>query len=190
MVDKLTNTDLLVLGTLMNKPLHGYELKQLVDTLHVELWAGITLSSIYHSLRKLEKNAIVSMEKEMKGHMEIRIYTITELGNDVFQKLEFKMLSSFETMGPQFGIPLMFIHKIPVEEQIKALEQRRKEVGLRICSFEECVGGKPYVDDKIRKDNYPRTHDYLLWLYDRHVEWIDNQIVKIKTGNSEISAHI
>jgi DNA-binding PadR family transcriptional regulator len=173
MIKKLTITDLLVLGTLYKSPLYGYELKRIVDEWHVELWAGITLSSIYHSLKKLEKLNLVVKDLRQKGHMELRVYKLTDSGIEAFFELEFELLASFETTGPQFGIPVLFIEYLSEERQLQALKRRRSEIELRLLSYEKCTGN---VSDVIRKNDYSNIKDYLLWFYDEHIKWTDQHI--------------
>ena len=183
MTGNLSNTDLLVMGILCDKPVYGYELKQIADKWHIDLWSGITLSSIYHSLKKLEKLQYVNKECRKKGHMEQRIYQLTDQGTGIFLELVFDKVASFETLGPQFGIPAMFVKHLPQDRLLEALEKRRAEIQHRLSSYTQCMGGQEHVDNTIRNNGYANAGSYLLWLYDHELQWLDTYIQTVHANH-------
>lgn len=79
--------DLVVLGLLKESPKHGYELKQIVDE-RMQQIAQITAGTVYYTLRRLEKQNLVSKTKARKGNRpERNIYKITKEGEKIFQQL-------------------------------------------------------------------------------------------------------
>jgi len=51
--------EVLLLGLLKKKPMYGYEIKQLVDE-ELTNFAPISSGSLYHNLKALEKNGLVT----------------------------------------------------------------------------------------------------------------------------------
>src|SRR5215210_648181 len=49
----LTPADLVVLGLLLERPMHGYEVNQELARREVRDWAGVSRPQVYYSLRKL-----------------------------------------------------------------------------------------------------------------------------------------
>ena len=49
----LTPADLVVLGLLLERPMHGYEVNQQLELREVRDWAGVSRPQVYYSLRKL-----------------------------------------------------------------------------------------------------------------------------------------
>jgi DNA-binding PadR family transcriptional regulator len=49
----LTPADLVVLGLLLERPMHGYEVNQELERREVRDWAGVSRPQVYYSLRKL-----------------------------------------------------------------------------------------------------------------------------------------
>jgi DNA-binding PadR family transcriptional regulator len=49
----LTPADLVVLGLLLERPMHGYEVNQELEVREVRDWAGVSRPQVYYSLRKL-----------------------------------------------------------------------------------------------------------------------------------------
>ena len=51
--ERLTPADLVVLGLLLERPMHGYEVNQELARREVGDWAGVSRPQVYYSLRKL-----------------------------------------------------------------------------------------------------------------------------------------
>ncbi len=51
--EHLTPADLVVLGLLLERPMHGYEVNQELALREVRDWAGVSRPQVYYSLRKL-----------------------------------------------------------------------------------------------------------------------------------------
>lgn len=51
--EHLTAADLVVLGLLLERPMHGYEVNQELERREVRDWAGVSRPQVYYSLRKL-----------------------------------------------------------------------------------------------------------------------------------------
>jgi DNA-binding PadR family transcriptional regulator len=51
--ERLTAADLVVLGLLLERPMHGYEVNQELERREVGDWAGVSRPQVYYSLRKL-----------------------------------------------------------------------------------------------------------------------------------------
>lgn len=73
--------EILLLGILYQKPLHGYELNKFIEDRGVRQWANIGFSSIYYLLEKLETKGLVETEgAEAKAR---KIFSITSEGKKV-----------------------------------------------------------------------------------------------------------
>ena len=51
--ERLTAPDLVVLGLLFERPMHGYEVNHVLELREVRDWAGVSRPQVYYSLRKL-----------------------------------------------------------------------------------------------------------------------------------------
>lgn len=81
-------TRLMVLGLLRTKSMSGYELQQLLQVSEVDKWAEILPGSIYHALKKMDKEGLVKVAKvESTGHRSKAIYEITDEGEKEYRKL-------------------------------------------------------------------------------------------------------
>lgn len=70
-----------ILGILDYQPLHGYALKRVLEEGIASFWP-VNLAAIYPSLRKLEKDRLVShrTEPSQEGRPDRKVYEVTEAG--------------------------------------------------------------------------------------------------------------
>lgn len=88
-------TRLMVLGLLRLKPMSGYEIQQLLQVSQSDQWAGILPGSIYHALKKLDKEGLVKIHSvETTGNRSKAIYEITEQGQEEYKELLIQSFTS------------------------------------------------------------------------------------------------
>ena len=89
----LTPADLVVLGLLLERPMHGYELNQELELREVRDWAGVSRPQVYYSLRKLAgagpigpppDRAADTEHARAEGGPERRIYRVTAAGRRAY----------------------------------------------------------------------------------------------------------
>jgi DNA-binding PadR family transcriptional regulator len=108
---------LVILGLLHHGPLHGYELKRLIEE-EMGDWTAIPFGSIYFALGKLrEEGSVVAREQEREGKRpEKTVYAITEKGKEVFLSLLRETLGSQEAQKFEIDQALAFSEALPREE--------------------------------------------------------------------------
>lgn len=123
-------TNLILLSFLRQRPMHGYEIQQLIQMSRMDVWANVLSGSIYYSLNKMENEGlIVASAEERTGARVRKIYSITEEGERLFQQ----MIRETLTIAPHsaksdFSLGLNWIENIPVPEAVSLLEQNLKQV--------------------------------------------------------------
>lgn len=81
----LSRIDLMLLGQLMEQPMHGYEISDVLGSPEMEAWARLGKTSIYYSLGRLERTGHVSKHSERAGGKPARtVYSITDEGRKTF----------------------------------------------------------------------------------------------------------
>jgi DNA-binding PadR family transcriptional regulator len=77
----MTKVDLMVLGLLSEKPMHGYQLKRVLEKNHADLWSEISTGHLYYTLKKLKKSKYVVEKTTQTGNRPPRhVYSLTETG--------------------------------------------------------------------------------------------------------------
>ena len=119
------STRLVILGLLRERPLYGYELKQIIEE-HMGDWTNIAFGSIYFALGKLaEEGFIEQVAIEQEGRRPSRsVYQITEAGQAEFLRLLREVWSEVESHYYAIDIGLMFTEALPREEVKGFLRER------------------------------------------------------------------
>ena len=117
-------TRLFVLGLLVRRPMSGYEVQRILQLNRTDLWAGILSGSIYHALKKLEVEGMVTLRvTEQVGNRSRAIYAITEQGQAEYHAL---LREAWRSPSPHFpsGLyaALSFTDDLPREEVLALLD--------------------------------------------------------------------
>src|SRR6516162_511612 len=115
---------LFVLGLLLRRPMSGYEVQRILQLNRTDLWAGILSGSIYHALKKLEAEGLVTLSvTERSGNRARAIYAITAKGEVEYQAL---LREAWRSASPHFpsGLyaALSFADDLPREEVLALLD--------------------------------------------------------------------
>ena len=104
------STRVVILGLLPRKPLHGYEIKQIIES-HMGDWTSIAFGSIYFALDKLSDEGLVERASvEQHGNRPSRsIFRITGKGREEFLRLLRKTWNEVERSYFDLDIGLFFI---------------------------------------------------------------------------------
>jgi DNA-binding PadR family transcriptional regulator len=85
-MEKLTNTELAILGLVSETPKHAYRLEQEIEARGMRQWTEIGFSSIYYVLNKLEKAGWLASDLRTDGNGPARrVYHLTHAGWDIYR---------------------------------------------------------------------------------------------------------
>lgn len=129
---------LVLLGVLCEKPMHGYEIKHIIEE-HMGDWTDIKFGSIYFALSKLaEEHSVEISEEGREGNRPSRtVYRITERGKREYIRLLRELwVSKDRTLYP-FDIALFFINSLPKEEVAGYLEVQIKNTDESIAYLKQ-----------------------------------------------------
>jgi len=120
------STRLVILGLLRDQPLHGYEIKQIIEE-HMGDWTSIAFGSIYFALDKLaEEKFVEKVGVEQAGKRPSRsVYQITVAGREEFIRLLRENWQQFERQYFSLDICLFFLDSLPSGEVRKYLQIRQ-----------------------------------------------------------------
>src|SRR5438067_753766 len=78
----LTTPDLVLLSLLAERPMHGYQINETLETRNIRDWAGVSRAQIYYSLDKLTGARLLmrSRDEGPAAGPERRVYRTTALG--------------------------------------------------------------------------------------------------------------
>ena len=115
----------MLLGLIWDKPLNAYEIIKLLKYMNVKWWLNIADSTVYATLKTLEKRALIVGTAEKVGNMPDRtVYTITEKGKKELMDTLKKSILQFDYDTNVFSIAAFFLNLFEPEEQKTLLQQR------------------------------------------------------------------
>ncbi|NKI21270.1 PadR family transcriptional regulator [Paenibacillus dendritiformis] len=129
--------NLIILALLRQRPMHGYEIQQIIQTNRMDEWANLLSGSIYYALNKLEQKGLVRTEAEERTGARLRkIYAITETGEILFLELVRESLKMMpHSPKSDFVVGLNWIEMIPKDEALSLLQQNMKQVEDKLAQF-------------------------------------------------------
>jgi DNA-binding PadR family transcriptional regulator len=120
------STRMVILGFLRERPLYGYEIKQLIERIMGD-WTDIAFGSIYFALKKLDEEGFVEKkgpEQKNAGRPSRTVYQITSAGRKEFLRLLRGVWGNVQRQSFAFDLGLSFIGALSDEEIRSNLRQR------------------------------------------------------------------
>lgn len=173
----MAKTDVLtlaILGTLAERPLHGYEIRK---RLGVELgpFRALSYGSLYPCLKRMVADGLIAVEGDETGAAPQRrsriAYGLTDKGKDrLAEELAHAGASSWD--DDTFDVRFSMFSKTDSATRLRILEGRRSRLSERL---EEISQGLKAVRE--RHDQYTaELHRHGLERVEREVEWLDQLI--------------
>lgn len=129
--------ELLILGLLKAQSQHGYKINEFIER-NLGRVSEMKKSTAYAILKRLEQAGLVVSTPGQEGNRPTkRIYSITPQGEEQFDALLRKVLSSASEATPAGDIGVMFLDSLPVSDAIECLQERLKKVDRLLSTFLE-----------------------------------------------------
>ena len=115
----------MLLGLIYEKPLNAYEIIKLLNYMNVKWWFNIADSTVYSTLKTLEKKEYITGTTEKVGNMPDRtVYSLSDKGKCVFQDTLRKSITQFNYDTNIFSIAAFFLNTFTRTEQRELLQER------------------------------------------------------------------
>lgn len=163
---------LAILGVLMEKPMHGYELKQYLGERTGVFWM-INYGSIYPTLRTLERDGYIESVRE--GTVTLRkVYKITEKGKEKFIELLKERVGREVHVRDEFTLHLFFLDYLSKDE-IRRILNAKKEGNMRL--LEGLRGKEELASRYLSKFRYEALRRGLLHV-ETELKWLNQLLEK------------
>ena len=177
--------ELAILGSLKERPMHGYQLSREMGEALGGLWR-VSYGSLYPTLRRLERQGEVeTVPDESAGSGRRKhVYRITEKGEAAFLELLQEAPGDTNSEDTRFRVRLAFFRYLPPETRIRLLERRRAALQERLNTIADS-----------QRTTRPRDDDYTKALIEHgrsatrsDIEWLDALILaeQTKSANGEL----
>ena len=115
-----------VLKLLDERPMHPYEMQQLIRERHLDDVFKLSSGSLYHAVERLVRVGLIAgLDTNRAGRRPERtVYAITDAGRDAFQAWLRRLLSEPAKEYPQFATALACLVHLQPEEVVHLLRHR------------------------------------------------------------------
>ncbi|WP_067573043.1 PadR family transcriptional regulator [Nocardia acidivorans] len=177
----LTPLAIAVLALLEEKPMHPYEMYQLLMTRHEDELVKIKPGSLYHTVARLaEQELVVAEGTDRAGNRPERTtYRIQPLGLATLRLRITEILRTPVKEYPLFPLALAEAHNLPVHDVIALLRERATWVDGHIAEFEA-------LREWTRSRRVPRRYwmviEYLHAMNVTESRWLSTLIADLESG--------
>jgi DNA-binding PadR family transcriptional regulator len=177
----LTPLGMSALALLAERPMHPYEMYQLLIARKEDRLLKIRPGTLYHALGRLEEHGLVQVTgTERQGNRPERTsYRITDSGSAALRDGVRELLAAAEPEYPAFPLAVSQAHNLPADVVVEALDQRLAGLRERLTELqasERAVRAKA-LPAKIWVDL-----DFQQTMLGAEIAWMENFSERISTG--------
>lgn len=134
-----------MLGLLSIRPMSGYELKKVIDESVGHFWTA-DQSQVYRTLAGLVDDGLATRRTVVQEERpNLHLHTVTDRGLAELDRWLASPLPAQPTREP-FLARLFFADRIPPDEIVALLDDRRREVGEQVAAL-EAISVPTHADD-------------------------------------------
>lgn len=177
----LTTLGLAVLELLHERPMHPYEMAQLMRERHVDVRVKVKAGSLYHTVERLEADGYVEVvDTQREGRRPERtVYGMTCAGRDAFAERALGILGTVAEEYPEFTSGLAVLDDLDREDTLAELRRRA-------LSLEASVAADTVITSSLHERELPEIY-WLDWRFIAakrrfELEWTKQLIDDISSG--------
>jgi len=137
---------LLILGLLMEKDRHPYEMRQTMLERHWNETFRLRDGSLYYAVDQLREEGLIAAAEVIPDPLGKRpdktVYRITELGREAFLGLLYDQLEQQSRTRHPLFLGLMFAHRAERGRLVEIIQEHLRNCEARIASFEGAIREK------------------------------------------------
>lgn len=178
----------LLLGALLDGPLHGYEVRRRLELWGADGCANVAYGSIYHGLAKMADEGLLEVVEETtnggarprrRGRGGRTVYAITETGRTEFHRQVLWYWRNIMPINDPFQVALTFMDRLDREELLLAMRARADLLRLSLRTMghawehKRAGGVAPHIAENVKL-----AADQLKV----QLTWIEEALPKVERG--------
>ena len=173
-----------VLALLAERPMHPYEMYQLLIRRGEDVLVKVRPGSLYHTVARLAEHELVRAEGvDRSGNRPERTtYRITELGEQALRNKVAEVIRYPHAEYPMFPLALAEAHNLPAADVTALLQERLRHLRADIEDFDR-------MTDWATEHHVPRRYwivlPYLRATVGAEIAWIDGFLAELGSGALE-----
>ena len=147
----LSKPAVMLLGLMYKEPLNAYEIVKRLTNMNIKWWFNIGDSTVYATIKSLEKRGFIMGTVERSGSMPERtVYALSEDGRQALKKALRDATLTFDYDTNTFTIAAFFLDIFDAGEQMELLSLRLKMLnrcldGITEQQAPEWIGSVPAI---------------------------------------------
>ena len=133
----LTPAELVILGLIIERPQHGYDLEQVIDRRGIRQWTEIGFSSIYYVLAKLERRGLVQTPAAQAAARSRRVFRATTAGREIAARSALALIRQLRPVPHSLLVGVSNLALLSEREYAQALRERLAQVEARIAAVRQ-----------------------------------------------------
>src|SRR5690606_30938851 len=155
----------LLLGSLLDGPLHGYEVRRRLELWGADGCANVAYGSIYHGLAKMADEGLLEVVDEgtgdaarprRRGRGGRTVYAVTEAGRAEFHRQALWYWRNIMPINDPFQVALIFMDRLDREELLLAMRARADLLRLTLRTMDHAWehkragGAAPHIAENMK----------------------------------------
>lgn len=182
----------MLLGLLLERPMYGQQIREVIETHHDLLANFIKKPTIYYQLERLAAEGDLEIRRETveapgpgaaHDDMALRerdVYYITEQGRRHFSSLLRSMLSTYRPGLSDVDVCFFFLHHLSKQEAIALLAERHTLVaGYRTAVVRQY--------ESTQDEAHRLVYDHDLSLLDAELNWLQRTMQHLRANQDQAS---
>ena len=127
---RLTDAELAILSLLVEQPMHGYQIEQVIEARGMREWVEMGFSSIYYLLGKLKKSGLLEsrLEKAAGKGPAKQVFALTESGRDAWRAAALDAIAHPTRAFSTFQLGLSNIRALEPAQVLSALREYQHDL--------------------------------------------------------------
>jgi DNA-binding PadR family transcriptional regulator len=177
----LTPLGLVVLRLLRERPMHPYEVQQLIRDRAIDYAVKVRAGSLYHTIERLQRLTFIEpVETGREGRRPERtVYAITEAGRDEYFTNLRDLVRYPEEEYPVFTAAVEMLRTLDADEAARLLEQRTTALEATLAAHEQVIAS-------LTRRGLPRTSilevEFRQAARQAELTWVRQLISEIRSG--------
>lgn len=134
---ELTPSEFTILGLIIERPSHGYDLERVIEQRGIRQWTDIGFSSIYYLLAKLEKQDLIHGSETAPRAKARRVFHVTPKGEEVAARDAYAYIAEATPVAQPFLVGIANLPLLTEHEYARALRTRLAQIDTRIATVRD-----------------------------------------------------
>ncbi|MEU4804018.1 helix-turn-helix transcriptional regulator [Actinosynnema sp. NPDC023587] len=185
---KLTPLGIAVLELLHERPMHPYEMAQLMRERFVDVRVKVRAGSLYHTVERLQRDGHIEVVDTRRDgrRPERTVYGMTPAGRDAFEQRGRELLGDVVPEYPAYLSGLAVVDELGRDIALLELEHRVLKLRAATAADQTVLSG-------LRQDGTPEVY-WLDWRYATarrafELAWTERLIDDLRTGRVPFQEH-